>query len=273
MTGILVAPILRLTVRDPIRGGLDRQPPAAAGEAAGEPAAPVKAPRFKETVAFLARKPSFWLLAFGAAACSVCGYGISAWLPSFFIRSFGLSLSHTAFYYSAIILVGGVAGLWFGGQLVDRLGQLSKRAYGRVPAIAFLISVPCFVLAMNSQALISMVLPGVATDSWPALAVAYLIFLIPTGLNVVWMGPVSAAIQHLAPATMRASATAMLMLISNLIGIGIGVFYFGFMSDLLRPAFGEESLRWSIYTGMGFYLIAALLFFLASKTLEKDWVD
>ena len=45
------------------------------------------------------------------------------------------------------------------------------------------------------------------------------------------------------------------------------------MSDLLAPQFGEESLRWAIYTGMGFYVLAAFLLIGASRTLKKDWVD
>ncbi|MDW3502819.1 hypothetical protein NQ272_27065, partial [Escherichia coli] len=69
------------------------------------------------------------------------------------------------------------------------------------------------------------------------------------------------------------TASALFLLINNLLGIAVGIYYFGLVSDLLKPVFGAESLRWSIYTGMGFYLVAAGLFFLASKRLEKDWVD
>ena len=57
------------------------------------------------------------------------------------------------------------------------------------------------------------------------------------------------------------------------LGIAVGFFYFGWMSDLLAPRFGDESLRWAIYTGMGFYVLAAILLIGASRTLKKDWVD
>jgi hypothetical protein len=72
---------------------------------------------------------------------------------------------------------------------------------------------------------------------------------------------------------MRTTASALFLLINNLLGIAVGIYYFGWMSDLLRPAFGEESLRWAIYTGMGFYLLSSALLFGASRTLQKDWVD
>ena len=106
-----------------------------------------------------------------------------------------------------------------------------------------------------------------------ALTLAFLIFLIPTGLNLTWLGPITAAVQHLAPAPMRTTASALFLLINNLLGIAVGVYYFGAVSDALKPVFGAESLRWAIYTGMGFYLLAALLFFLASRRLDRDWVD
>ncbi|NQE63494.1 MFS transporter [Caulobacter sp. RHG1] len=260
LLGVLLAPIFRLVVRDPPRGGADRAPDAP--PVAPEPAAPVG-----EVFRLLAAKPSFWLLSLGAASSSVCGYGVAAWLPSFFMRSLGLTLGQTAWYYSGIAFLGGIVGIWMGGAVADRLGAKSKAGYPLTPAVAFLISVPCFLLAMNSGSLVGG-LGGTAS-----LTVAFLIFLIPTGLNLAWLGPITAAVQHLAPAPMRTTASALFLLINNLLGIAVGIYYFGAVSDLLRPTFGEESLRWSIYTGLGFYLLAALLFFLASRRLDKDWVE
>lgn len=265
LIGLLVAPLLRLTVKDPRRGGLDVATPAVPASS--------KAPPFGAVLNILLRKPSFWLLALGAASASVCGYGIAAWLPSFFMRSFDLSLTHVAWYFSGIALFGGVAGIWFGGQMADKLGRSSKGAYPLVPALAFLIAIPCFILAMNSQSVVSALLPGSPPNSWQSLAVAFAIFLIPTGLNLTWLGPIIASVQQLVPASMRTTASALFLLINNLLGIAAGIFYFGWMSDLLAPTFGAESLRWSIYTGMGFYLLAAILLGAASRTLPRDWID
>ena len=258
--GVVLAPIFRLVVRDPPRGGADRAPDA-------PPVVPAPAAPLREVAGLLGRKPSFWLLALGAASSSVCGYGVAAWLPSFFMRSLGLTLSQTAWYYSGIAFLGGVVGIWMGGVMADRLGAKSKAGYPLTPAVAFLISVPCFLLAMNSGSLVGG-LGGTAS-----LALAFVIFLVPTGLNLAWLGPITAAVQHLAPAPMRTTASALFLLINNLLGIAVGVYYFGAMADFLKPTFGAESLRWAIYTGMGFYLLAALLFFLASRRLDKDWVE
>lgn len=279
LMGVLVAPLLRLTVRDPKRGGLDRTAAESAAEAAApaEIATPAqvraKVPSFGKVCATLLPKPSFWLLALGAAASSVCGYGVAGWLPSFFMRSFDLTLIETSWYYSGIALVGGIAGIWLGGMIADRLGKKSKGAYPLVPAIAFLISAPCFILAMNSGWVIEQVIPGGGGNSVAALTMAFLIFLIPTGLNLTWLGPITASVQHLVPAPMRTTASALFLLLNNLLGIAVGFYYFGWMSDVLKPQFGEESLRWAIYTGMGFYVLSSLLLIGASRTLKKDWVD
>jgi predicted MFS family arabinose efflux permease len=246
--GVVVAPLFRLTVRDPKRGGYDPAPVAA----------PVSAkPRFLDVFRLVSKKSTFWLLAFGAAASSVCGYGLAFWLPSFFDRTLGLTLVERSWYYAGITLIGGCLGILGGGVLADRLGKASRRAYPLIPAIAFLIGLPCFFFAVNTSI------------AW----LAFLLFVIPTGLNLMWLGPIVTAVQHLVPAHMRTMASAMFLLINNLIGIAIGLYYFGAVSDALAPRYGKESLHYAIYTGLGFYLIAAVLFVLASRKIKKHWVE
>jgi len=271
LMGVFVAPLVRFTIREPERGSLDY--PQASDSFTSSDQRREYASDILGVLKFLLGKPSFWLLSFGAASASVCGYGLAAWLPSFFVRSFGLSLSETAGYYAGITFLGGVVGIWCGGQIADKLGLLARSAYPLVPAVAFVISVPCFILAMNIQGILYSLFANLEHADWGGLSVAFIVFLVPTALSVVWLGPVSASIQHLVPVSMRATASALMLLINNLFGIAGGVFYFGWMSDALRPMFGEESLRWSIYSGLVFYFISAALFFVASRTLKRDWVD
>lgn len=247
--GLVLAPFFKWVVRDPIRGGLDVAP--------GTTLVKKEAPRFGEVIATVFPKPSFWLLAFGAACASICGYGITFWLPSFFIRSMGLTLAQTSIYYSAISLIGGVAGIWLGGSLADRFGPKNRAAYALAPAICFLIAIPCFLLAMNTKSL-----------TW-----AFLIFLVPTGLNLTWLGPIITAVQHLAPANMRTTTSALFLLINNLLGIAGGLWFFGYLSDQLKPQYGAESMRYSIQYGLAFYALSALLLFLASRRLHREWVN
>ena len=243
LSGLLIAPLFKYFVRDKAKV------PA--------PAEQTVAPySFMGTVRILARKKAFWLLAFGAASSSMLGYGIAFWLPSLLQRSFGLSLIDTSLFYGAILLFGGVAGVLGGGMIGDRLGKNNKAAYGLVPAAAFLLAVPLFAAGIMS---------GSAT-------IAFILFLIPQALAYFWLGPVLSAVQHLVPAESRATASALFLLINNLIGIGGGIFFLGALSDSLTPIYGEDGLRYSMLYSLAFYVIAAALMALAARPLKSEWI-
>lgn len=243
--GVVLAPVFRLVVKDPPRNLYDAQPTGA------------KALGFIPACRLAFAKPTFWLLAFGAAFSSMVGYGLLYWMPTFLDRSMGLSLVDRSWYLAGILFVGGVAGMMLGGFLGDRLGQKSKRYYPLIPAVAFAISAPLYVL-------------GVLTTE---PAVAFFVFLIPQALGLVWLGPVLTAVQHLGPSNSRTMISALFLLINNLIGIAVGTWFFGFASDQLKPVMGEESIKYAFIFGLSFYLIAAVLLLLASFRIKKDWVD
>ena len=243
LAGIAIAPIFRLVVKEPPRGRFDpvqvqRAPPGLA-----------------ELLRTLASKPSFWLISLGGASSSMMGYGLFFWLPSFFVRSYGLTLLDASLFFGAIVFLGGMVGIWAGGWLGDRLGQANHRRYLTVPAIAFCITIPFYTVALFS----------------PNLTLTFFVLLVPTAMGLVWLGPVLATIQHLVRPDMRATASAVFLFINNLIGIGIGTWALGALSDALAQRFAEDSLRYSILAGGVFYLIAAFLFWLATHWLERDW--
>ena len=246
LAGLLIAPLVKFGIKEPIRGGFDR----------ADGTQPDPAPPFAEVARTLAGKPSFWFLSFGAASGSIMGYGLIFWLPAFFTRSFDLELIEVTWFYGSIILIGGLAGTWLGGWLGDRTGGSGRPgAYAMVPAICFLLAAPAYAAAIFA----------------PSLASGFFLFLLPTALSLCWLGPVIAAIQHIVPPTMRATASASFLFINNLIGIGFGTFFFGFMSDQMSASYGEEALRYSILYGLGFYLLSALLYTLAATRLKQDW--
>src|SRR5688500_2463074 len=134
LAGLPAALLVRLGIKEPVRGGHD----SIAGSAS-EPAPP-----FLEVAVRLASTPSFWLLSFGAASGSILGYGLIFWLPSFFSRSFDLELNEVGWFYGTIVLVGGMAGTWLGGWLADRTGAGNPAAYALIPALCFLVTAPVF---------------------------------------------------------------------------------------------------------------------------------
>lgn len=245
VAGVLIAPVFRAFVREPERGRYDLKPSDAPKTS------------FFQALSVVARKPSFWLLSFGASSSSIMGYGSFFWIPSFLQRSYDFSLQQAAFFYSAILLIGGVIGVWLGGFLGDKLGANQRAMFALVPATAWILAAPCYALGLLS----------------PSPAIAFFLFLAPTALGLVWLGPVIAAVQHLAPAHMRTTASASFLFINNLIGIGFGTWVLGHLSDLLSARYAEESLRYSILAGTGFYVLAALIYLTAARNLKRDWVD
>lgn len=235
--GILLAPIVWYITRDQ-RGPASTSPP---------PAGPALSP--------LLRKPSFWLLSLASAMSSLVGYGLAVWTPSVMMRSFGFNLTGTANFMASLLLIGGTSGMLAGGTLADRLSPRDRRWNAWLPAIAWTLSAPILGAGLMSDSLVAV----------------WVLFLIANGLNILWFGPLLAAVQQLAPAKNRAAASGAYLFINNLVGLGIGPMLMGRISDGLRPVHGADSLRYASFYCLGFYFAAALLALWASFHLRGDW--
>jgi predicted MFS family arabinose efflux permease len=236
IAGLLFAPFYKWGVRDP--GHQHREAAASVGE----------------VFALIARKPTFWLMSFAAGIGSLISYGLAFWIPSFMARSFHLELVDRSLIYGSIVLVGGVAGVWLGGVVGDRLKQARPAAYALVPTVTYALCLPAFLLAFSSS----------------SIAATALLFIIPTALSLAWLGPVVGAINSLVPAHMRATASAMFLFINNLIGLGLGTFVIGTISDALKGQYGDEALRYSAMTTTLLYVFSAILMALAAYRLPHD---
>jgi MFS family permease len=187
----------------------------------------------------------------------LCGYGLALWTPSVFIRSFGLDLISTANFLASLLLIGGCAGVFGGGWLADRLGGMDRGWYAKLPAIAWLITAPAWALGLFA----------------PNLWIAWFLLLIGNALNILWLGPVTTAVQHLVSRPMRATASATFLLINNLIGLGVGPLLIGRLSEGLKATYGLDALRNAAVACTAFYWLAALLMLIAVKHLRVAWVD
>lgn len=241
LLGLVIAIPFKLIVKDPPR----------------DKGAGIKVP-IARVFGILAAKPSFWLLAFGAAAGSMCGYGVAFWLPSMIIRLYAFNLAQVGQFFGALLLTGGVAGILLGGWLGDRMGGRDRKWYALAPAICYVAGTPLFIA-------------GVLANSW---VMTFALFVVPQALVYVWLGPVLTAVQHLVPAHMRATASASFLLINNLIGLGLGSWAVGSLSKALTPQYGAaDGLRYAIAAGLCLYLVAGALMLFASRFLKRDWVD
>lgn len=242
IAGLVLAPIFKYIVTDPAR------------------AASAAAPTLRDlgaTFPILARKRSFWLMAFGASLSSLCGYGLATWVASILIRSFGMSLVGAGQFLGSLLLIGGTAGVFLGGVLADRLGRRNRRWYALLPAIAWLICAPLYAAGLMSE----------------NLTLVWLLLLIPNALNILWLGPITTAVQHLVEPARRATASGAFLLINNLIGLGVGPLLIGTISDQLKATYGADSLRIAALVVLVFYLIASALLFIAARSIERDWID
>ncbi len=226
---------------------------------------------FGAALAVLMAKKTFWLVAFAAAIKAFIGYGQAPFAASFFFRNHTAELASlaamfglksTGFLGLALGLIGGTAGVigaWLGGVIADRYGSKDIRAYVVVPAIASLLAIPFYLVAIN--------LP----QAVPAMA----LLAIPILLGTLWYGPVYATAQSIVDPTMRATTSAVLLFIINLIGLGLGPVGVGLMSDFFAGPLGlgsAEGVRWALMVSAGMGLVSFWLFWRARKTIAEDMV-
>jgi MFS family permease len=241
--GLLLSLIVFATLREPTRGYWE-------GGARREAASSIA-----DVFRFLAKLPSFWFLAFAGSLHAFYGYGAAAFNPAFFERSHGMGPAEYSTIAAGIGLTAGVLGTYLGGWLGDRYGARDVRSYPLVPGIGSLLGIP-FVLAAYLA---------------PTAGVALALLLVPSVTGGLYLGPTFAMTQAIVPPHMRAQAAAMLLLILNLIGLGLGPQFVGWLSEQLKPEHGIESARYALlYTIVTGAAGSAVLYWRASKTLGRD---
>jgi MFS family permease len=207
-----------------------------------------------DVLRFMLRLRSFWHLAWAGALHAFVGYGAAYFVPSFFARVHGMGLEERGTWLAGIGLIG-TAGTYLGGALADRLGARDVRWYMWVPGLATVAGVP---IALGYY---------LAPDPYQALAVGALGAI----AGPMYLGPSFAMTQTLVKPQMRAMAAAILLFVLNLIGLGIGPWFVGFVSDLLAPRYGAESIRYAL---VGIVTLgnawAAVHYLLAGRTLAAD---
>lgn len=257
--GVILALLAWFTLPEPRR----KAPPVQAADR----------PSMGDALRELKSKPAFGWMAIAAAVNAMVGYGHIAFYGSFYLRNHGEGLQGLAngvngalgTEFGAIGFVGlvlglligvfGAIGTFIGGQLADRYIPRDARAYAFLPAIAGLIGFPPFLLAMMSGSTV-MSLVGLA---------------IVTLLGAIWYGPVFSCAQSLVKPRTRATASAVLLFVINLIGLGLGPLAAGIISDAFGAQYGAaEGLRYSLITVGAIGLLAIPAFYMASRTLRDD---
>ena len=241
LPGLLIALVVKLTLREPIRGIAD--------------GVTVKTKvTFKETLTTLWALKSFRFFALASGLTAFCSYGIGNFLPSFLIRSHGFETTQVGISLALTSGLGGIIGTFAGGYFADKLGLKDIRWYLWVPAIPAIFGPVLIASAMFMDS---------STQALTSLFVA-------TVFGALYLGPVIAITHTLVNPNMRAMSSAILFLVLNLIGLGCGPLAVGLISDALTPSLGSDALRYAI-AGVSFVgLFSMLAFYRAAKYLPED---
>lgn len=223
--GALLALVLWLTTREPQR----------------EAAAAAPATTLADLRELLSR-PAFFHLALGAGIKSIAGYALLGWVPTFLARVHGFDSEQSGRWLGPILGLGGALGTFGGGWLADRLGRTDARRRLGSSALATVAALP-FLYAF------------LYLDDPQLALVAYAPAVV---LGAMYLGPAFAFAQVEAKPEQRALASAVLLFLINLIGLGLGPWLTGFLNDTFAATQGEHAVRTSLAIVSLTYLWGAL---------------
>jgi MFS family permease len=242
LAGIPFALIFRLTVKEPLRGLSAAQAAAASRDST------------RVVLRYLFSRKSFVFLVASASMHGFSSYGSGSWSAAFLMRVHELSLTEAGVILGLGSGVGATIGQIISGRVVDRLGARDMRWFMWQPALTSIVSLP-FVLAF--------------LWSWDFYSALWL-YMLAAAISSAWTGPTYAMGQALVRPHMRAMASAVLVFMLNLVGLGLGPLIVGMLNDWLDPSFGQEAVRYSLMFAAVPHALAAIFNLLAVRTLRED---
>jgi len=241
--GIMLAILVRTTVREPVRGLVENKQ------------ASDKQVPFKDVITLLWQRKTFRHMALACGLNAFAGYGTVNWLASFFIRTHEMSTGELGTWLALSTGLFGAIGVLIGGILGDKLGGRDKRWYTWIPGLATIMVVPFMIIVLLTD------------NQYVALVCVF----IPGTLQNVYLGNSIATTHNLVGLRWRSTASAILFFILNVIGLGMGPFAVGLLSDFFAPTLGAESLRYSMLALLPTVMIwSSIHFYLASRTMLKE---
>jgi len=244
--GIILAILMLLLVREPKRGGLD----AYAEGATEHPPAP---PLLSAVAGFFANR-TLVLTAVSSAMSAFVGYAGLVWNPQFLENVKHMSESDVAVYYALTLGVTGVIGTFGAGWFVDKLGQKDRRWFAWLPAIAFTLSIPFWIGLLWA----------------PTWQLSIMFLAGPMFLNNMYLAPALTVAQNAVPPARRTITGAILLFVLNLVGLGGGPTFLGFVSDKAKAAHGAQSLLYGYGALMPMIVVAIVAHLFAASSIARD---
>ncbi len=248
LTGVVLAAIVKLTLREPSRGAMEFNNQMQ-----------IKKPPFMESLKTLLKIPAWWAMCLGIAFGSFVSYATSAFHTKYLV-----ALDPSYDFKTLVIILGVMngttyaGGAFFGARLADKWGKKDIRAYGWLPAISIALCLPIGIGAWWSSSI----------EMNLAFSTLFLLFL------GVYLGPSFAIAQTLAPISMRAMSTALFFFILNMIALGGGPTFAGWLIDVFKENYGEvESIRYAMTVTSVLFIPSIISFMVVARVLPKDWAE
>jgi MFS family permease len=243
--GVFSAILIVLVVREPVRGGLDAAYETESGKSASG---------FWQVIAMYFSRPSLVLAAVASGVTQIITYGSGNFSTLFVMREKGMSLREVAVYSALVVGFGMGSGILVSGYVIDRFTKVSKQAYALIPAASLALAIPFF-------------LGFVWAPTWQ-LALVFLIG--PTFLNFFYLSSCVTLVQEEVRPDQRVMSGALLLLVMNFTGMGVGPAFVGALSDHFHASHPQHSLQLAFYALTPFYVLAILLFLWLARVLKKE---
>lgn len=223
-------------------------------EAVQTDSAAAERPSLTENVLVIVRNPALLTLMAAASIGGLIVTGLPVWTGVYLIRVLGLSATQAGLTLGLLIGIGGGLGTYFGGVIADRIAKHEPGRALLVPYVGLLIGIPAAIAAFLS-------------DDWRVFVAFYWITIVGAKL---YFGPVYALLPRFVDRQHRATTLVVVVMMTNLIGGGLGPLLVGVGSDLLRPSFGVEGLRYALIAGHIFAVVPAFLYLKAKSLTPRD---
>ncbi|MBW2369424.1 MAG: MFS transporter, partial [Deltaproteobacteria bacterium] len=231
-----------------------KEPPRGCFESSS--AKTVSATRFAEALRILLSRKTFVQLVIAYSLGLFASYGLGQWLPTFFVRIHNMSLTKVGFWLGLTLGTGSVFGTALGGFAARRLIEKDRRWEIWFVLVSYAVCIPIYALVF------------IVPNANAALALTFLGGLAAS----LGIGPGMAAVQTVIEANLRATAIAIIMFFSALLGQGGGPLVIGILSDLLSPVYGENSLRVALLFSLLILGWSLIHFHLAAKSIREEIV-
>ncbi|QOY85546.1 spinster family MFS transporter [Paludibaculum fermentans] len=243
--GVLTAIAIPFVIHEPRRGALD-----------GLANRPLSSARtsFGESLRLFFSRRSLLLAGLAAGANQLVTYGLSNFSVLFLMREKGMTLREVAVWYSLTVVIAMGASMFVCGRIIDRFARRTKLAYALAPAISLSLAIPWYLAFVWA----------------PAWRLALPLLAVTIFLNYFYLSAMVTLVQEQVRADQRVMSGALLLLVMNFIGLGLGPTYVGSISQFFRATHPQNSLQIALYALTPFYLVAVFLFLMLARVLRRE---